>query len=146
MFSKACEYSIKAVIFLATRPPESPRTRLQEIAEAIDSPVAFTAKLLQELVRRDVLWSIKGPNGGFELAGDGDKVTLYQVVEAIDGKKLFEGCALGLKECSETHPCPMHDKLKSVRDYLTVVLKSTTVKEAAGRVGTGESFLVSLTG
>jgi Rrf2 family transcriptional regulator, iron-sulfur cluster assembly transcription factor len=144
MFSKACEYSIKAVIFLATRPPENPRTRLQEIAEAIDSPVAFTAKLLQELVRRDVIWSIKGPNGGFELAGDGDEITLYQVVEAIDGKKLFESCALGLKGCSAKHPCPIHDKFVSVRDHLTDVVKSTTVREAASKVGTGESFLVSL--
>ncbi|TVR87259.1 MAG: Rrf2 family transcriptional regulator [Saprospirales bacterium] len=144
MFSKACEYSLRAVIYLATRPPKSRRVRLQEIADAIESPVAFTAKLLQELVRKDVLVSIKGPNGGFELAGEGDEITLYQVVRAIDGKKLFEKCAIGLKECSASHPCPVHKEFVEIRDKLTTVLKSTTVNKAAGSIGKGKSFLASL--
>jgi Rrf2 family transcriptional regulator, iron-sulfur cluster assembly transcription factor len=145
MFSKACEYSIKAAIFLAMCSEDKKRARLPEIAEAIKSPEAFTAKLLQQLVKKNILWSIKGPHGGFELAKDGDETTLYEIVEAVDGDQLFVGCALGLKNCSETHPCPVHNKFKAIRDHLTGVLHTTTLKEAAGSVHEGESFLSGLT-
>ena len=144
MFSKACEYSIKAVIFLATRPADNRRARLPEIAQAIESPEAFTAKILQELARKKVLASVKGPKGGFELNGKADEITLYQIVEAIDGDSLFNGCALGFKKCSEVHPCPVHNKFKAIRDHLTGVLLTTSIEESAGSVDLGESFLVSL--
>lgn len=141
MFSKACEYSIKASIFLASRQEENRRARLPEIAAAINSPEAFTAKLLQILVKKKLLLSIKGPKGGFELAEGGDEITLYQVVEAIDGPSLFESCALGLKKCSEVNPCPVHQKFKTVRQHLAGILLTTTVKEAGGGVNIGKTFL-----
>nr|MBS0038267.1 Rrf2 family transcriptional regulator [Saprospiraceae bacterium] len=145
MFSKACEYSIKAAIYLGTRADDSKRARLPEIARAIKGPEAFTAKLLQQLVKKKILWSVKGPHGGFELAKGADEITLYEIVEAIDGDALFNNCALGFKLCSETHPCPVHFKFKAIRDHLTGVLHTTTLKEAAGSVHEGQSYLSGLT-
>ncbi|TVR77888.1 MAG: Rrf2 family transcriptional regulator [Saprospirales bacterium] len=144
MFSKACEYSIKAVIYLATRSEQNQRARLPEIAEAIGSPEAFTAKILQELARKKLLISVKGPKGGFELNGDADEISLYKIVEIMDGDSLFHGCALGFKKCSDVHPCPVHNKFKAIRDHLTGVLLTTSIKEAAGTVDEGQSFLTSL--
>ncbi len=141
MFSKACQYSIKAAIYLASRSEDNSRARLQEIAGAIGSPEAFTAKILQQLVRKKLLQSVKGPNGGFDLMQHPERITLYEIVEAIDGRNLFEGCALGLKICSNEHPCPVHHKFRAVRDHLTGILRTTNIVEAAGTVYAGDTFL-----
>ena len=60
MFSKACEYGIKASIFIALCSYKGVRVSLKSIAKEINSPEAFTAKILQDLVRHDVINSVKG--------------------------------------------------------------------------------------
>jgi len=144
MFSKACEYSIMAASFLALRQRENKRTRLPEIAKAIESPEAFTAKILQQLVKKKIFWSIKGPNGGFELARDAKEISLYEIVVAIDGEDLFTSCALGFKNCSGTHPCPVHHKFKAVRDHLSGILHTTNLEELGEGIKDGKSFLSSI--
>jgi len=129
MFSKACEYGIKALMYLSAQPQSQRRVGVKEVSAAIDSPEAFTAKILQQLARQNIVHSTKGPHGGFELIGDGKSITLAAIVEAIDGNGIFINCALGLKQCSETHPCPVHDKFKVVRDYLSGVLHTTNLQE-----------------
>ena len=60
---------------------------------------------------------------------------------AIDGEGIFKNCLLGLEECSATHPCPIHDKFKAVRDHLAGVLTTTTIDEAKEGIRLGNSFL-----
>ena len=141
MFSKACKYAINAMIYVATLPQRQERAGLKEISKAINSPVAFTAKILQDLVKADLLRSVKGPNGGFQLHGDPSRIFLSEIVHSIDGDMIFTGCALGLETCSEEHPCPVHHKFKAVRDHLTGMLMTTSLKDVADRVNIGISFL-----
>jgi len=141
MFSKACKYAINAMIYVATLPEGQERSGLKEISRAINSPEAFTAKILQELVKVDLLHSIKGPNGGFFLQRDTNQIFLSEIVQAIDGDIIFTGCALGMEKCSEDHPCPVHHKFKAVRDHLTGMLMTTSLKDVADRVNIGVSFL-----
>ncbi len=116
MFSKACEYALKVMIYLCSVTEVGKLAGLKDIAGAIDSPEAYTAKILQQLVRAGLLESLRGPNGGFKVA-DRD-ITLMEVVTAIDGEHLVKSCVLGLKECSGEHPCPAHDKFIAIRDHL----------------------------
>ncbi|SIS69262.1 transcriptional regulator, BadM/Rrf2 family [Belliella pelovolcani] len=141
MFSKACKYAINAMIYVATLPEGVQRAGLKEIAQAINSPEAFTAKILQQLVRDELLNSAKGPHGGFEIQGDPNTITIAQIVGSIDGNLIFTGCALGLEKCSEDHPCPVHHKFKAVRDHLTGMMLTTNLKDIATRVNDGISFL-----
>lgn len=142
MFSKACEYGIKACIFIATKTYEGKLVSPKEIAAEINSPQAFTAKILQALVRSNILNSIKGAYGGFEI--DKAKVNtlkLAEIVKAIDGDNIYKGCGLGLEKCDENHPCPVHNKFKEVRDRLKDMLESTTLEELALNIKSGSSFL-----
>lgn len=141
MFSKTCKYAINAMIYVATLPTEQERVGLKEISKAINSPEAFTGKILQALVRDELLASTKGPNGGFFIAKNPSEIFLSQIVESIDGDMLFTGCALGLEKCSEDHPCPVHHKFKAIRDHLTGMLMTTSLKDVAERVNVGISFL-----
>ena len=142
MFSKACEYGIKASIYIAINSMDGKRVSPRAIAKEIDSPEAFTAKILQDLVRHGVINSIKGAHGGFEIdRNDIASIKLSQIVNAIDGDKIYSNCGLGLHTCDENHPCPVHDKFKVVRDELRDMLEHTSLEELAQNIQSGVSFL-----
>ncbi len=140
MFSKACEYGIRAVLFIAKQSQNGVRPNITEIAKAVDSPEPFTAKVCQQLVRENILLSKKGPNGGFYLKKD-STLKLIEVITAIDGDKLFKGCGLGLQECSPEHPCPLHTQFMGVRNRLKYMCENTLVMELALDLEEGETFL-----
>lgn len=142
MFSKACEYGIKAAIYIATNSNDGNRVSLKGIAKHIDSPEAFTAKILQILARENVIKSVRGINGGFEIDKHKlEKIQLADIVKAIDGDNIYKGCGIGLKECNELHPCPIHNEFKTVRGNLKTLLESTNLKVLALDVNSGISFL-----
>ena len=124
MFSKTCEYAIRAMLFIAQKSKNGNKTGIKEIAKGIDSPEYFIAKILQNLSRRGLVQSLKGPNGGFYLDKLSLKISLAEIVKAIDGNKIFSGCALGLDFCSETKPCPIHHEFKKIRKDLEDVLQN----------------------
>ncbi|MCH5714809.1 RrF2 family transcriptional regulator [Niabella hibiscisoli] len=112
MFSKTCEHAIRAMIFIAQKSREGERVGIKDIAKSIEAPEHFIAKILQDLSRKNLVLSAKGPNGGFYHDQQSAQCTLADIVKTIDGDKIFSGCGLGLKQCSESHPCPIHHEFK----------------------------------
>ncbi len=142
MFSKACEYGIKASVFIAMQSANERRVSLKEIAQDIDSPVAFTAKILHQLAKSDILESMKGPTGGFIIPKEKlDSIKLADIVKAIDGDAIYVGCALGFEQCDATKPCPLHDKFVDIRDSLRHMLENTSLYELATGFEVGLTFL-----
>jgi Rrf2 family iron-sulfur cluster assembly transcriptional regulator len=130
MFSKSCEYAFRATIFIASQSDKDTKVGIKEIAREIDSPIAFTAKILQILVKNNIVKSSKGVGGGFMiLKEDLKKITLSQIVIAIDGTSFLYKCGLGLNDCSEDHPCPFHHKFKILKKDLIFVLENTKLDE-----------------
>lgn len=145
MFSKACEYGIRATIFIAKNSYEGERVNPKEISQEINSPQAFTAKILQALVRHNIVKSVKGAYGGFEIEKDSiPHIKLSQIVNAIDGDTIYKGCGLGLKTCNEEHPCPVHDKFIDIRNHLKKMLETTTLEELALNIKNGNAFLKAI--
>ena len=142
MFSKSCEYGIRATIFIATHCCKEGKVGLKEIAKEIDSPIAFTAKILQVLVKNNIVKSSKGVGGGFMILKDELKsIKLVNIVNAIDGDSVFLRCVLGLSNCSEEHPCPVHEKFKFVKKDLIYMLENTTLEELSLGIKKGQTFL-----
>lgn len=142
MFSKACKYGIKSAIYIAAKSYEGKKVGIKEIAEAVNSPSAFTAKILQNLVRQDVLNSTKGPNGGFFIPKEKlDEVKLSHVVDAIDGDQLYVECGLGLKKCSAVNPCPIHHRFKGVRDSIQAMLEETSMLDLSRGIKSQDTYL-----
>lgn len=124
MFSKTCEYAIRAMIFIAQKTKDGSRVGIREIANGIDSPEHFIAKILQELGRKKLVDSVKGPNGGFFLDAKGRNVSLADIVKAVDGDNIFSACGLGLKQCSDKHPCPLHHQFVDIRKGISQLLQN----------------------
>lgn len=141
MFSKTCEYAIRAMIYVAQKSKDGNKVGIKEIAKGIDSPEHFIAKILQDLSRKKLLQSMKGPNGGFYLDKKGLKCTLADIVREVDGDQLFTGCGLGLKQCSESHPCPIHHEFKSVRKNIQSMLEKAKLGEFTEALEKSLTFL-----
>ncbi len=142
MFSKACEYGIKAAIFIATKSEQKVKVSIVEIAEEIDSPVSFTSKILQKLVKSKLIDSLKGPTGGFEIKkANAQKIKLSHIVNAIDGDSIYKGCGLGFQKCNEKEPCSLHFKFKIVREELRKMLENTSLLELSNDINKGTTFL-----
>ncbi|PZX50681.1 BadM/Rrf2 family transcriptional regulator [Algoriphagus ratkowskyi] len=143
MFSKSCEYGIKAMIYIASQSMLDRRVKIGEVVEHIDSPVAFTAKIVGALVKENVVQSVTGPYGGFYIDKHRmSQIMMIDIVTAIDGDSIFNGCGLGLKECDNEQPCPMHYKFVKIRADLKRMLNSTSILELAQGLESGKSILM----
>jgi Rrf2 family protein len=146
MFSKSCEYAIRAVIFICTKKEENKVVKIQEIAEAVGAPIYYTSKILQQLSRLKIIGSLKGQNGGFYIGKEHNQIKLIDIVTAIDGDKLFNGCGLGLTTCSEKNPCPLHSQFKSIRKDIKDILETTTIHDLSLNLLKGKTTLKKLDG
>jgi Rrf2 family transcriptional regulator, iron-sulfur cluster assembly transcription factor len=142
MFSKACEYAIRATIYIAQQSRSNECVSLKNIAEHINSPEAFTAKILQKLSFEKILSAKKGSNGGYFIDDSLLKnLKLNTIVNAIDGNTIYTRCGLGLSQCSEKKPCPLHHHFKEIRNDLQKMLEQTNVLELANDISKGNGVL-----
>ncbi len=142
MFSKTCEYGIRASIYIAKQSLIDRKVGLKEVADAIESPAAYTSKILQLLSRNSIIKSDKGPTGGFSMDRQSlNEITLSTIVRAIDGDDIYKGCGLGLNKCNEKEPCPVHNRFKLIRNELKKMLETTTVQSLAEDFEKGITFL-----
>ena len=141
MLSYTCKTAIKAVILLATKYDKGYKPGIKEIAEHIDASEHTVGKLLQILVKQQVINSLKGPAGGFYITSQQLNQPIINIVESIDGKDIFNTCGLGLSRCSATHPCPIHNNYKEARDILERIFRSNKVVDLCTPVSNGLAYL-----
>ena len=141
LFSKACEYGIRAMLFLASREDDKP-VRVREIAETLKIPIPFLSKIVHSLSRNELIHSQKGPGGGVTLAKAPSEITLLQVVEVIDGLNLFQACALGIPHCSDDFPCPLHGQWRTLRTEIQEMLTHRTLDQIIDQLHTRGWILV----
>ena len=141
MLSNASKYAINAVLFLALDAHKDRKVGVKEIAANIDVPIPFLAKLLQELARKGVISSSKGPKGGFYLTEENRGQKLLVIIDKIDGLSKLEECVLGLSNCSSEKPCPVHKMVQPLRKTFLNELSNNSIATFAQRVQEGKTFL-----
>ena len=127
MFSKSCEYGIRALTVIGKAQSENRKIGIKEICKIANTPESFTAKILQNLVKRSILSSQKGPSGGFYFSRKLEEISLIEIVTVIDGEGIFNKCGLGLANCDAKNPCPLHYQYEKVRDELIEMCKSNNL-------------------
>jgi Rrf2 family protein len=142
MLSLTCKTAIKAAIYLASKFESGEKAGIKEIAEFIDASEHTVGKMLQTLVKASVISSAKGPNGGFYLTAKQKGQPVINVIYAIDGKEIFDQCGLGLSKCAATHPCPLHNDYKEVRDRFKAICRQKGISDLCETVNDGSAYLV----
>ena len=142
MLSLTCKTAIKSVIYLASKFNSGEKAGIKEIAEFIGASEHTVGKMLQTLVKEKVINSAKGPTGGFYITARQKLQPIIAVIEAIDGKEVFNQCVLGMSKCAATHPCPIHDEYKIVRDLFEKMARNNTMNNLCEPVNNGLAYLI----
>ena len=128
LFSKKCELALQATLFLSTKNDKEIYNAL-DVSKELKVPKEFVSKMLQSLTDSGIVGSKKGKHGGFYLARKPNKIKLIEIVNAIDGDKIFKNCVLGFPNCSNENPCPVHNKWGKIRDDAYKMLTEETLEE-----------------
>ena len=128
--SKKAEYALMAVKDLASR-PESEAASAREIAERYGIPVELMAKVLQRLVRQDLLVSHHGTRGGYHLARSPERISVADIIEAIDGPVMVTSCTSVDDECEQFATCNIRDPLWRIKDQIVQALTSYSLQALA---------------
>lgn len=140
MLSRSTEYAIRALVFIQLQNWDSKRPGVAEIAQKIESPGAYTAKILQTLAKHKLINSIKGRGGGF-FFDESEHLTLYEVIHVMEGDACFYKCGFGLKSCNNDNPCPLHDQYKIIRDGFFEIVKTETIQSLSRKIAEGTAVL-----
>jgi Rrf2 family transcriptional regulator, iron-sulfur cluster assembly transcription factor len=131
IYSLSCRYGIRALTQLAGIAPNGAFCLLRQIVNADELPSHFVGKVLQDLVRSQILRSARGRGGGFALRRSPQDIRLREIVEAIDGARIEPPCFLGLSSCTR-HPQPeAHTRCTQLRRHVDELLDRTTLADLA---------------
>ena len=134
MLTKATEYAIRALVYIAIQNQGGKRPGFKEIASKIESPEQFTAKVLQTLTRKRLVNSVKGRGGGFFFDNPEGVLPLFEVIQVLEGDAFFSKCGFGLKSCNAQDPCPLHQDYLPIREGFYNLLKKETIQSLATKI------------
>lgn len=127
IFSKTFGYALRGVLYVAAQNDEEKRVQLDEIAEKISVPRHFLGNVMKKMVKAGVLYSTKGPYGGFHVNNKTRELTLLNLMEITGEVEDSDACVLRLRKCNSQSPCPMHYQVESLRKKWQQLLASTTI-------------------
>lgn len=138
MISNTSKYAIRALIFLELYSTFDKKLGIKNIARELEIPSPFLGKILQELVKRQLLGSSKGPNGGFYLQRPAIDITVMEVIELMEGKKPFNNCVIRTTPCDNERPCSMHYKLAPLREEIKTLFSTETIADLVSEFREGK--------
>lgn len=141
MLTNACKYAILSILYLALEKDENKRIGAKKIAEELETPQPFLAKLLQQLTRSKLVSSVKGPTGGFYLSDENRQHSVWDIIMSIDGSDKFDQCFMGLSSCSDENPCPVHFTVTPFKKKLLSDFKDKTIQEFIEEVKSKKQYL-----
>jgi len=142
MFYKETEYALRGLVYVQLKNLQNHRPGVAEIARETGAPAPYIAKIMQRLAKAGMVISQKGKNGGFHFDPYKTELPLLEVILAIEGDQVFNGCGLGLKQCSDDNPCPLHYKFVPIRKALHELLSGETIQSLARKLIAGEEVLI----
>ena len=129
--SKATAYALHALMYMVRHSTQLPVTT-STIAKGEGIPPGYLAKLFQRLVKAGFVRAIKGRNKGYVFAKPPDEINILELLEAIEGKPLFDDCLLKHCECGGTpENCYIYAQWLSATRKIAELLSETTVVTAA---------------
>lgn len=128
IYSATTEYALRALAHMATLPGGT-RILARDLAEETVIPRQFLGKILHRLTKDGFLNSAKGRGGGFRFSRSPRAITVADIVTAVEGVQSEQKCVLGLNECTDLQPCPMHDQWVIFRSALVERIYAMTIMD-----------------
>jgi Rrf2 family protein len=122
------EYAMRVLVYLAVSGKQKP-VAARELARNRDIPEDFIYKILRKLTKAGLTASELGYHGGFRLANGPGEITLWKVINAIQGPVTIKKCCLDTAACSKTSVCEFLPKLIELQNSLTKSLDAITLAD-----------------
>jgi Rrf2 family protein len=119
--TRKADYAVRCVLFLTRQPGRS--ASVDEISKSMLVPRVFLAKIMQRLTRAGIASSARGAKGGFRLARDPEDISLFEVIETIQGPLAANICAVDKRKCSLCSRCAVHPAWVKIRELVERELK-----------------------
>jgi Rrf2 family protein len=126
--SKKADYALIAMKHLATR-ADGASSSAREVAEQYDIPVELMAKVLQRLARRGLVISLQGTRGGYRLARPTTRISVADIIEAIEGPLQVTACSTEEENCGQYAKCSVRDPLWKIKDRIVAALSHCSLEE-----------------
>lgn len=131
--TRAGEYGVLGLIHLARRAPGE-MAMIEEVSQTEKIPKSFLAKIFQHLARAGLVRSVRGAGGGFVLAKQPSEITVLQIIEAIEGKIVFQRCLQpDVPQCEHIGGCALCGLFEQAQDGMKDVLMRTTLADLLKR-------------
>jgi Rrf2 family protein len=127
LLSRTTQVALRAIAYIVAMQDPEKGISARDLATVTGANPHTVAKAMQTLVRQGVVSSSRGPAGGFFVSFAQQKKTIMSIVEAIEGTEQFEKCVLGLRDCSDEHPCPIHREYKAARNKIGNIFNKTKI-------------------
>ncbi|HZQ71224.1 MAG TPA: Rrf2 family transcriptional regulator [Terriglobales bacterium] len=137
--TRASDYAVRVVIHLAGLPVGS-TVRRSELARVGDVPEHFLSKVLQRLVHSGMVRSQRGAGGGFSLAVPAAKISMLDVVQAIEGPIRMNQCLIEGPSCERKAWCPAHQVWAETQDAVLKILGAASMEQLAAQATPGSTF------
>ena len=129
ILSRTAEYAIRLIFYLSDRQPLPQYVRIKDVAVDLEVSYYQLAKVANILITNEILKSSTGPTGGIDLCDHANSLPLSVVLEIFKEKGIFDQCILGLNECSDVNPCPIHNVWGNTRKELKTTFFDKTLGE-----------------
>ena len=123
--TRAGEYAVRSVLYLASQGQGVVCNR-KRIANAMDIPTQFLAKIAQQLAHAGLIEIVQGSKGGLRLLKTPEKVSLLDVVEAVIGEIFLNDCLLKPESCNRRNACAAHMVWQKARRQLRATLRDAS--------------------
>lgn len=128
VITRATEYAIRTIIYLAQQ-PKSEIVLKKDICRTQNVTPAFLTKILQPLIKAEIVSSQRGVGGGFLLAKDPSEITLFDILQAEEGELKLNHCLVDENVCQREKLCSAHDVWQEAQDAMVNVLVKYNVAE-----------------
>lgn len=127
------DYALRIVYTLAL---QQGRMEAKSIAEKACVTLRFSLKILRKLVAAGIVRSYKGSQGGYEMAKPSEQITIYEILEAIEGPLVLNRCLLEGHDCNRVpdKKCPFHYLFEHASDRLKAELSAVTIASVVGEI------------
>ena len=136
LFTRGNQYAIQALVMLAMQPRDR-ASMCRELADTLQLPYPYLSKLMQQCAKLGLVGASRGRSSGYWLLDRAAGMTLFELIEAINGERHSRECLLGFKECADDTACVMHCEWKPVKEGMFALLKEQTLGQLAQAVQAG---------
>ncbi len=123
------DYGIRALAHMALGNSEREVYGARDIAEARDVPEVYMQKVLHALAEAGIVQSHRGVFGGFSLLKEPKEITLFSLMEALQGPVAINKCVMGQDLCPREKSCIVRTRWESVQSDLVSFLESVTLED-----------------